>query len=312
MSGEQNLKTFRKPDDSIQEYRPFFFAVNELAGLLSVDFRKMVDFLVDLYDSEKFSTSFKRDEVKDVIPFPCATMLCGAVPEWFMRSLKMDLFSGGLGRRLTVVYEDRTILIDEPKIPPGGEEAWLRVCNHIRAANEFSGEMHMSESCKTWWKAWYMNYERLKSDDPILRQIYARKDVILKKVAMLTALDSLPFRLVLEPEDFIIALGMLDQLEPAIRKLSAGVGRNELAAISVDFVNFIGFNSGCASENQMKKAFFRECRTMGNEYQAMVNHLIQTEQVFAVNGKTNGKVENFFMTQERYEKYIKEGSKLNA
>src|SRR2546423_1551223 len=68
MGSEECLRSFRKADGSCQEYRPFHFSVNELANLLSVDFRKMVDFLVDLYDAEHFSTSFKHDSVNDKVP----------------------------------------------------------------------------------------------------------------------------------------------------------------------------------------------------------------------------------------------------
>ena len=134
MGSEECLRTFRDNDGNITEYRPFFFAVNELANLLSVDFRKMVDFLVDLYDSEYFSTSFKHDSVKDKIPNPCATMLSCAVPDWFMRSLKMDLFTGGFGRRLSIVYENRTILKAHPSIPVDGDKLWDRILNHMYAA----------------------------------------------------------------------------------------------------------------------------------------------------------------------------------
>ncbi len=307
MSGEECLRTFTDPvTGEPREYRPFFFSVNELANLVSVDFRKMVDFLVDLYDSEFFSTSFKHDTVKDKIPFPCATMLCGAVPDWFMRSLKMDLFSGGFGRRLTIVNENRTILIANPSLPVNHDDLWSKILDHFKAARELCGEFKLSPDADKWWKNWYEDPKRLESDDPILRQIRARKDVILQKVAILTCLDTMPFSFTIKTEHLQTSLAMLDLLEPSISKLSVGVGRNELAAVSVQFLDFLEKSGGMQEENVMKKAFFRECKTYGNEYQAMVNHLIQTEQIFVCSFNGNGKLRNFIFLPARYETFRKE------
>jgi hypothetical protein len=307
MGSEDCLRTFRDKEDNIHEYRPFHFAVNELANLLSVDFRKMIDFLVDLYDSEYFSTSFKHDSVKDKIPCPCATMLSCAVPDWFMRSLKMDLFTGGFGRRLSVVYENRTILNAHPGIPPGGEDCWKRVLSHMQEAHDpaFNGEMRMSAKCVKWWDRWYENPERLKTDDPILIQMRATKHVLLQKIAMMIALDDRPFRMTLEPEDFIKGLALLDALEPNLRKLSTGVGRNELAAISVQFLDFVSMSGGVYEERKLRKMFFRDCKVQGNEYRTMLDHLIQTEQVYLYSIADNGSTKDVVFLPEAYEKFRK-------
>jgi len=306
MGSEDGLRTFHNPDGSIQEYHPFFFSVDELSNLLSVDFRKTVDFLVDLYDSEFFSTSFKHDTTKDKIPFPCATMLACTIPDWFMRSMKMDLFTGGLGRRLTIVYENKSILIAEPTVPPGGHEAWKRVVEHLQTARELIGEMKLSPSCVKWWNKWYENDKRLETDDPILRQIYSTKHVILQKVAMLTALDERPFRMVLEPDDFVKALAMLDLLEPPLRKLSAGVGRNELAAISVQFMDTLACMHGVAAESKLRNMFFRDCKVQGNEFNLMVKHLMDTDQIMVMTDARNGKPQNYVFLPDAYERYQKE------
>jgi len=303
MGSEENLKSFRYPDGSIEEYRPFFFAVNELANLLSVDFRKMVDFLVDLYDSMEFSTSFKHDTVKDKIKNPCATMLACGVPDWFMRSLKMDLFTGGFGRRLNIVYENRTILKAEPCIPAGGEEAWQRVVNHMKAARELVGEVRFSDATRKWWIKWYENDERLKSDDLLLRQNLANKHVMLQKLAILLALDTMPFNMVVEVEHFEKANAMLELLETPIKKLSAGIGRNELAAVSVQVLETIRAMGGRANDRKLRAMFFRDCRVNGNEYNAMINHLSQTDQIFVENIMSNGRVEMVFFLPDAYRHY---------
>lgn len=304
MGSEDCLRTFRLADGTIQEYRPFHFAVNELANLLSVDFRKMVDFLVDLYDSEFFSTSFKHDTTKDKIPFPCATMLSCAVPDWFMRSLKMDLFTGGFGRRLNIVYENRTILNAHPRVPEGGKEAWERILSHCQAARELSGEMKMSADCVKWWDEWYEDPKRLESEDPIIRQTLATKHVMVQKLAMLSALDDTPFRFTLEADDFVKSLAMIDLLEPPLRKLSAGVGRNEVASVAVAFIDFLRMNKGREESTKMQRIFFRDCRDI-REYRGMVDHLLQTKQIFGDVFKVNGHEALIYFTPEAYEDHRK-------
>lgn len=302
MGSEDGLRTFYYPDGEIREYRPFFFAVSELSNLLSVDMRKMVDFLVDLYDSRDFSTSFKKDEKKDKVPNPCATMLAGCVPDWIMRSLKMDLFTGGLGRRLVIVYENRTILKAHPAVPEGGDLAWKRVVEHFKVVNSMTGPMVMDKECDKWWTSWYENPERLKSEDPILKQFYATKHVVLKKVAMLTALADSPPRMSVTVQDMIYALAMIEILEPSIKRLSIGIGRNEMASVSVELLNTVQFLGGRVEEKHLRTRFFRDCKLGGKEYDGLMNHLRSTDQLVQIN--ING-VELVF-TPEEYERFKKE------
>jgi hypothetical protein len=146
--------TWKNEKGEIQEYRPYFLIVNELANFLSVDTRKMVDFLVDMYDENYFSTGFKST-TSQKFKNPYVSMLACVQPTWIMSNLKLDLFSGGLGRRLILVYEEKTGLIAEPFIPPGGEAAIQKVLTHLHRAEKLQGEFKMPDPARKWWKKWY-------------------------------------------------------------------------------------------------------------------------------------------------------------
>lgn len=301
MASEDCLRTFRHPDGSIEEYRPFFFSVSELSNLLSVDMRKMVDFLVDLYDARSFSTSFKKDSVKDKVPNPCATMLACCVPDWFMRALRMDLFTGGLGRRLIIVYENRTILKAHPAVPQGGRDAWERVVAHVKSIAEASGEMRLSPEADRWWVNWYENPNRLKTDDPLLTQLLANEHVMVQKVAMLLAFCEIPSTMVIQPHHLEQALALLEALKPAVCKLSIGIGRNELATTALELISTLESMGGYTDESVIRKRFFRDCKVTGREYEGLMEHLMKTEQIVVSDLiKPNGKVMRAVFTPQRY------------
>lgn len=306
MGSEECLRTFRHPDGSIEEYRPFFFSVSELSNLLSVDMRKMIDFLVDLYDTRSFSTSFKKDTVKDKVPNPCATMLACCVPDWFMRALRMDLFTGGLGRRLIIVYENRTVLKAHPAIPKGGREAWERVVAHVKLVSEASGEIHLSPEADKWWTTWYENDSRLKTDDPLLRQLFANKHVILQKVATLLSFCETPFTNTIEPCHLIQALALLDMLEPAVKKLSIGIGRNELATVALELIEMLQFSDGRATEISLRRRFFRDCKVNGREFDGLVEEMLKSGQIYATQVVIKDRLTRMVWTPEAYEAFVRE------
>jgi hypothetical protein len=214
----------------------------------------------------------------------------------------MDLFTGGLGRRLIIVYENRTILIAHPKVPEGGQEAWDRVVDHVKLVADASGEMHMSREADEWWVRWYEDPNRLKTDDPLLLQLFANKHVILQKVAMLLSFCRWPFTMTVEPGDLITALTLLEGLEPAIRKLSLGIGRNELATVAMDLIQSIEYMGGAAEDRLLRKRFFRDCKVNGREYDGMMEQLVASGQVYVMETVKENRLTRMVLTPEAWER----------
>jgi hypothetical protein len=287
----------------IYEYRPFFAIVNELASFLSVDKQRMIEFLVDIFDENHFSTGFKTTTSQN-FDNPCFSMLACAVPKWFMSNLKIDLFDGGLGRRMIIVYDEKTRLIDDPVTPPGGNEALLRAVDHLRAAAKLYGEVKKTEAAKKWWKEWYCDPHRINRDDPILMQFHETKHIILLKVAILLAMSEQPFTMTMTDDHMQTACAMLDLLEPKIVRLTSGIGRNELAGIGAQLLDTLSRIGGVASEKQLMKFFARYLRDP--EFLEVVNHYITTNELVVTIIKDTG--QKVYFLPDRYEEHLRKNA----
>jgi hypothetical protein len=289
------------------EYRPFYIISNELNSLLSVDKNNMVGFLVDIYDENGFSTGFKgqrRDnpERKQFFDNPYVSMLACATPKWFMGNLKFDLFEGGLGRRLIIVYDEKTKLIEEPNVPPGGLEAFARAVQHLRNVSRFYGEVKKTPEAKAFWRHWYHDKKRVNREDPILMQFHETKPIQVLKVALLLVLCERPLTLKMGAEHLQMAVHLLDELEPKILQLTSGIGRNELAGVGAQMLEYLERMGGVVSEIMLKK-FFR--RYLNNpEFIDVIKHFEDTEQIVLTGMTENGLTRRFYFTAERYQRYL--------
>jgi hypothetical protein len=275
----------RNGDDvilAIHGYTPFYIVCNEFSSLLSTDKKGMVEFLVDIYDENEFSTGFKTQraanpEKKQKLDNPYVNVLACAVPKWFMGNLKMDLFDGGLGRRLIIVYSERTGIVDNPIMVPGGAEARTEVLNHLKLCEEFKGQLKRTPDSMLWWKEWYHKTKSTRIDDPILMQFYQTKPVQVLKVAMLLTMCEAPLQHEIEPHHLQNAVTLIDELEPNVVRLTSGIGRNELAGVGVQLLDFLARMGGAASEMQVKKYFRRYMDT--KEFIEVLQSFIDTKEL---------------------------------
>lgn len=266
----------------IYEWRPFYALIDELSLFVSVDIKNMINFLVGIHSNKSFGTGFKRDEgLQQRFRFPYFSMLACTIPDWIMSNLRLDLFNGGLGRRLIIVYDEKTRYVDKPTIPQGGTAAFGRVVEHLlELGNEKTcfGEVHRTPSAELWWKEWYNHPEkRINREDPILMQFHETKHIMLLKVATLLAMEGRPFRMQMTDEHLTVALAMLDELEPKIIRLTSGIGRNELAGIAAQILDRLEMLGGAVSEKRIRIQFFRHLRQM--EWEEVKRHLAETGQI---------------------------------
>jgi len=296
--------------EKIYEYRPFYIVANELASFLSVDKGKMVEFLVDIYDENYFSTGFKgqrkaNPEAKQWFENPYVSMIACAVPKWFMSNLKLDLFDGGLGRRLFIVYDEKSKLVDDPKMPEGGDKALQAVIDHLLklGSESFYGEIKRNAAAMAWWKKWYHDPKRFNREDPILMQFHETKAVQLLKVASLLCLSEDPPNMTMDEGHLEAAKVMIDRLEPNVLKLTSGIGRNEIAGVGAEVLDYIGRMGGMVPEVALKKFFHRYLNTP--EFKDLLQHYIETEQLYICEVEIDGIKRRAFFLKENYTQYVK-------
>lgn len=311
-----NPKVWKDEKGMLQDYRPFYILNNELASFLSVDKLRMVEFLTEVYDGKQFSTGFKKDRIenptrKQWFRNPHVSLIAGAVPEWFMSSLKLDLFSGGLGRRMIIVYANRTKTVDDPKKPAGADAAMSRVIEHLKEADKFSGGYYRTEKAMLWWKEWYHKHREDSPQDPILRQFHQTLAMQVLKIALLIATDSHPFNKEMTDEHLQIALAMIEKTFPNVVKLTSGIGRNELAGVAAQLLDFLERTGGMQTEKNVIKYFRRYAKTP--EFMEICNSYIKTGELVLMQEPKSGELLYFTPTgHEQWKKWQEQKNEKNA
>jgi hypothetical protein len=302
-----NPKTWKDALGAIKDYRPFYVLNNELASFLSVDKVRMVEFLTELFDGEDFSTGFKKDRMEDPtrrqwFSDPHFSMLAGAVPTFFMDTLKMDLFSRGLGRRMIIVNSTRTKCIPNPKFPQGAEAALARAIEHLKLAEKYTGEIKLDAAATKWWADWYIKHRNSRPMDPILSQFWVTEPMQVLKVALCLHMCEYPFKPTMDVGPLKAAEALLTRLKPEIVRLTSGIGRNELAGVGAQIIDFLERTGGMQTEVNLKKYFHRYLNIP--EFQELENHYIATQQIMVAVAEADGVMRKFYFTPEGYQKFL--------
>lgn len=280
---------------AIHSFRPFYAIVDELSNFVSVEATKMIGMLVGIYSRNSFSTGFKNDVASNQrILNPCLNVLACTVPEWIMSNLKIDLFTGGLGRRLIIVYSKKDKSIDDPVHPKGAADTMARIVQHLKAAEQCYGPITRDANAIKWWKNWYHSPGRINREDPILMQFHETKHIQLLKVATALCMCEQPFTMTMTEDHLAAGLFMLDSLEEDIVRLTSGIGRNELAGVGAQVIDFLKrTDDHAATEIHLKKFFHRYLNTP--EFNEVINHYIATHQLIVHPFTQEGVTRNLYI-----------------
>lgn len=310
MASDECARVWQDKAGETNDYRPFYILNNELASFLSVDRIKMTEFLVEVYDGKHFSTGFKKDREpgnKQWFRNPHVSLIAGAVPTWFMSNLKLDLFSGGLGRRMIIVYSNRTKVVPIPTKPPGHEAAMSRVIEHLQKAYYFNGTLRLATDATKWWVEWYTKNRNNPPEDPILSQFHETKHMQVLKLATLLRLAESFDDLSVGADHLEGAVALLEDLEPSIVKLTSGVGRNELAGVGAEIMSLLDAAGGWMTEKKLQATCYRLVPNGLRGLTELLQHLQKTEQIVAAappDGPMVGRI--IIFTKARFEQYEKE------
>jgi len=304
MSMDECVHSWKDGDQRIHLYRPFFIISDELEALLSVNPEKMVQLLVAGHSGKYLGTGFKTTESQRGLRDTYISLHANAPPDFIMTELKISLFRRGLGRRIIIVADERKKKIAHPKIPVDGAAAYTRIITHLKAAHseQLHGEFKMTPEADAWWTQWFESDWENK-EDPILKQFHSTKGVMVLKVAMLIALETMPFRLVYEKHHLQTALAMLDQLEPKIAHLTSGVGPNELGGIAVQMLDTLRNLGGVVPEKRLLGMYYGRIPGGTRSFYEVLQMLTTTNQIVITRPD---QVHNVVWLPDKYEQYKKE------
>lgn len=291
----------------VLEWRPFYALVDELSLFVSVgsSHSVMIGFLVGIYSNPWFSTGFKNDDPKGQrFKNPYFSMLSCTIPDWLMDNLKVELFRGGLGRRLNIVYDQKTKRMPNPTKPDKAGDMYARILTHLKwvTSDECSGPMVKTPDAQRWWDDWYLKPDRINYGDLILVGIQENEHIQLLKISMGLALSEHSMRL--DTHHLERALVLLNHCKESVSKLTSGIGRNETAGVGVRLLDFIERIGGMVPEIEIRKQFRKDLKT--TEFYDVQQDFMKTKQLYTIELPTSvpGLNQVVYMLPEKMWEYV--------
>lgn len=205
---------------------------SELATLLTSSGMDMVAFLTDIYDSPHEWSHQTKMGGMNKIKAPYLNLIAATTPDWISRAMPMDTVGIGLTSRVVFVYQD-TPRIKDPFPVLSQEQVKLQdyLVHDLNIIATLQGEFILSPGAKEFYTNWYKQHlaEPNPTKDKRLNGYFDRKPMHILKLGMVISAAT-KNDLVLTEQDIDRSLEMLGQVEDAMPKVFANVGRNPLSA----------------------------------------------------------------------------------
>ena len=239
-------------DDLIHTQCAITLEASELGNLIDPQNRELIDLFVSLWDSKTGAFEKKtKTSGNDKVENPWINMIACTTPGWIAANFPESVISGGFTSRCLFVYADKKEkLVAYPgrHTPKDIDETKLKLIQDLEhIAINITGEYKLTEDAFEWGTAWYEVHnqappEALKNDERFATYL-ARKQTHVHKLAMILA-ASRHDRLVIDVEDLQLAYTMITNLEDAMPKVFAKIGRSETSIHAERFIDFVKLQNG--------------------------------------------------------------------
>lgn len=306
MASPECVRTFQNHEGLATQIRPLYLSIDELVNFLSVDMEKLCSLLIGIFGVSKYvynTAKSGRDEINN----PCLNVLACATTEYIVGKLRDKMLSGGLARRMIFVNESASIKLNSnPHIPVGGAAKLERVVAHLKhIATSFKGEFKwQTHEEYARFQYWYENRKPLEGED-LMQGFSNSKHVMIYKLAMIFAAAEYEPKLFITWENFERGLALINGIEPGMRSLFAGAGRNELAGPMLKMVEVVKQSEFPFRDKlfqgvipKKKLLLITQKDLNGMEQQNLLNHLKATDQVMVVTVRMENLDREFVMTRE--------------
>lgn len=268
---------------------------NELATLLSAGGNPsgMIDFLTDIWDRKEIEFMTKN-RGHDKIYNPCINIIGCMTPETMSNMLYEKIISGGFTRRCLFIHEfDTELSIPRPVISQEQIDARERCLERLRQIRKLSGAFTWTDEAMEAYDDWYHENTKRKRDvqgDPVFQSYLRTKGGYVLKLAMLTTLSESD-EMIMTPEHINLGINFLDQIEPGYSVVFQGAGRNELAPIGHQILQFVQ----TIGEPVNVKRLFKEFRADAtiDEIKNVIAHLHEAGEIDHFNAIIRGTVIKF-------------------
>ncbi len=240
--------------------------------------------LNNIYDKDVGYSYRTKGCGTDTIVGPYVVLLGGIPTDVSKQLQEINIINSGLARRTLLQYGERKYHDPHP-FPEFAEKekaAQERCLERLRKIQTFSGELKLTLEARQWWIDWYCKHSTtlLARTTPETQGWLSSKPMQVQKLAMLNSLSERD-DLLITPFEFEVALAVLSEMEKGFNMIFGGVGRNELAGLSVQVFEYLRTRPVPVTFEFLISKFFHQF-TAGkgvSELQEVLKYLKMTEQV---------------------------------
>jgi len=211
---------------------------SELVSLLSYG-SPMIDFLTDIYDSDrKFEYKTKNAGVVE-IKNPCLNILSGVTTDMLNARVIKDAANGGFMSRSIIVY-DNEIRHSSAFNMPGPEqlEARTKVVDRLTRIANLYGEITFTREALDLYSKFEQEESKALQLQPVNVEFRSRKPIHALKLSMLIAASEL--RLTITPTDVTVAIEMLQRVDHNMKFIFMSAGTHKNAEIHSRIILALG------------------------------------------------------------------------
>lgn len=258
--GSPSIRTYKHENKTVT-YSHLSCFCNELTTLLGSGGNEIgyIGVLTDIWDQDKFEVK-TIGRGNDFIENPFITILGCMTMETSANLVNQKIISGGFSRRCIFVYADRNgDPVPRPEVTPEQKAAWQRCVLRGKELQFISGQFKWEKSAEVFFDSWYItNHKAVTSSDSIAEKGFLQsKAGYVIKLAMLFQLGESNDMLITE-QNLRQAIVMLDEVQPHVKVVFGGTGRNELNAIATAVERFIDSQAKPVAVKQVVRLFYKD------------------------------------------------------
>lgn len=249
------------PTGFMTETTPITIFASEFVNFIAMNAEGWINLLNDIWDADLQYHYRTKGQGEDIVAGPSVNLFGALTTSSAADLRKQHIIGTGLGRRTLFQHGERQW--DKPvprrRITPERLQAKTEAIAALRQVSKMVGLMKNSDAANEWWDEWYIkNLAETPAKDLTVQSWYASKSDIMIKLAMLTAASE--GRMVIEIVDYMVVLEYLAVLEKDLPLIFGGVGRNELAEVSIVIYEYVAALKEPIGFRSLKARFFSICK----------------------------------------------------
>jgi hypothetical protein len=260
---------------------------NEFINFIHIKPENWISTLNDIYEGGDYGYRTKNAG-EDWLTNPYITLF-GAIPTDVQKKLQgLDIINTGFARRCLLVYGDRQHdkPVAERLYTDKEKAAYAAALQRLKEIQCQGGELTFTPDARTFYIDWYEDHSININErsTPATRGYCRVKSSHVKKLAILNSLARRDDLLITE-EELLLALGTLAKMEKNFPFIFGGVGRNELASVSIKVLEYIKGLTFPVGWKKLCSQFFSQM-TAGKgfgELTECLTHLVNVGEIVSFN-----------------------------